>query len=549
MLLPLPPTILLAAAGLALVTGRLLPRHTAMIWGWYFVVALVAAAGSAVMEPLTPVTTDAAIDFHRFWTNDGLANTQQWLSLLVGLVMGVPLCTSQFRKNGNWQVYGFGLFVIAGLMLVARGNDLLSAAMSLEIVTISLVALQRCAKSNPNTSAEDLPSTSTASPVGSGFRDWGHWLVSGSLWLAIVFFLNGVMTTHFDAQRLVLINSYREQGIHSPGGPSKLILLGSGLIVLSLLGRMILPVMEADDGGDDSSCRPRLSWGFHVIAGQLAASMLLSRLCGRVFAGLGQHLVVLISVACLACLFLSIVMAARGFSPGIQSIPRWLISLVLLQNAWICIGLMTTALELSHPEVRWGTFPAQTETLGVLVIVQCASVLALAGIFGSLDYLTRLDREVEFVEDVKGLGHVTPWVAITLAISLASLVGVPWTAGFWSRWWLMLSANNVHIKASSSVFHPNEGIRFLLVAATFATLCVATVVVRLIRELFFETPLSRPKVSGSRVSFIAASAAALLTLLMGTLPDVFLYPLQSIEAPLHSEPQTRPQGLGRNPSV
>lgn len=547
MLLPLPPTILLAAAGLALIAGRLLSRQSAMIWGWCFLIAMLAAAGGAVSDLATPSINPAAVDFQRYWTNDGLAISQQWVLLLFGLVLGLPMCTSVFRQHRNSQVYGFCLFAISGLMLVARSNDLLSAAMSLEILTISLIALQRCFVPVQADGAA-LRDEASSGAEGNGLHSWVPWMLSGSMWLAIALFLNGVMTTHFDAVRLVLVNSSRGEGIHSAGGPSRLILLGAGLMLFSLLGRMTLPLFA--DGFAAGSTRPsQLSWGFVVVAGQLAGSVLLSRLCGRVFASLGQQLVVLLTVACFTFFFLSIVMTARGFSPGIKSIPRWLISLCLLQNGWLGVGLMTVSIELDHPDVRWGQFPEQIETLGVLVIAQLSSVLAFAGIFGSLDYLSRTDRDVEFLEDVKGQAHVTPWIVIAFAISLASVIGTPWTAGFWSHWLLMLSGHNIHIKSSSSVFVPNEGIRIVVVMGTVATLFAISAVVRLIRELFFESPLARPRVTASRISFIAACAVALFTLWIGLMPGVVIHSLNVVEAPLPSEPQSRPHGLGRNPSV
>ena len=542
--LPTPPTILLAAGGLAMVSGRFLSAHSSVVWGWYFVLSLTAAAGGLLFDPVTLPEGAVTVAMDRIWINDPLAVSQQWLVLLFGLFSGLVVSALTFRKNGYWYSYSFLLFALAGLMLVARANDLLALGMAFEIVTIAVVALGRCFDTL-RLATDSKASTEISSRSSSSL----HWLLSVWMWLGIALLSNAVVTTQFDAIRKILIDAFHDQAGRSANhGPSKLILLAAGLIVMSLSGRMGLVPFHLGHGLNRAS-RSILPWGFEVLAGQLAGCMALCRLCGHLFVGLGQPLVVMMTVVTLASFFWSSLMAVRGFLPGVQSIPRWLTSLVLLQSAWLGIGLMVITLELEHPDARWGAFPQQRETLGFVVYSQFAVLLTSAGLFGILGHLARADRGVEFLEDLKGLGQIAPWIAVPFFVSLASAIGSPWTAGFWGRWLVMLSGQNVHLKSTSSIFVPNDGLRFVLLIGMIATIVNASVVIRIFREMFFESPLARSMARGGRVTLTMGLSAACATLLLGIAPTMLLTPLSKIQSPRVLPPEIAPQGSGNNRSA
>jgi len=60
------------------------------------------------------------------------------------------------------------------------------------------------------------------------------------------------------------------------------------------------------------------------------------------------------------------------------------------------------------------------------------------GAFGVISLLSTKDHEAEKLEDYKGLFWKKPWIAIVLTICLLSLAGIPITAGFIAKFYLIL---------------------------------------------------------------------------------------------------------------
>jgi NADH:ubiquinone oxidoreductase subunit 2 (subunit N) len=545
--LPTTPTILLAAGGLAMVAGRFVPARFGFVWGWLFLVTLLSAAFAQIW---IPVSTEAiVVDFerHRVWIHDALAISEQWLVLTFGLCMGILLFDLPLRQERSWSRYAYLLFLVGGLMLVAQSNDLLSLGLSLEIVGLSTGGLRSQLGFSKHDTHSEFSRCDVESPLGDGSLPL-EWVASSLMWFGIALLASLVVSTQFDAIRLVLADaSYRGDAQSTNAAPSLLILLSAGMIMISLIGRMgAVPFHLAFSGcfGNEAT----FAWGSTVLAGQLAGSIALCRLCGRVFAGLGSSLAVLLTVISLSTFFVSVLMSVRGFSREVRSIPRWLFSLFQLQSGWFCIGLIVASLELEHPEARWGGFPQQVEALGFLVIAQVASFLSLVGLIAVVTHRASGTRPVEFVEDLKGMSQFAPIEAVALLVTLASLIGCPWTIGFWGRWLTMLAGNNLHLK-SSSIFVPLAGIRVVILVGIIATLFASHVLIRIFREMFLESPLSRPVAIGGRGSRFVGLIAALSCALLGIAPQLLLAPLKRMESPPQYRPDRPTHGSGKNHSA
>jgi NADH-quinone oxidoreductase subunit N len=60
------------------------------------------------------------------------------------------------------------------------------------------------------------------------------------------------------------------------------------------------------------------------------------------------------------------------------------------------------------------------------------------GAFGVIALLSTREREAEMIEDFRGLFWKRPWIAIVFTISLLSLAGIPVTAGFVAKFYVIL---------------------------------------------------------------------------------------------------------------
>lgn len=92
-----------------------------------------------------------------------------------------------------------------------------------------------------------------------------------------------------------------------------------------------------------------------------------------------------------------------------------------------------------------GSTPAQTPGGVQAVLFYLVAYGAMTiGAFGVLGYLSSPERRVETEDDLTGLSRSHPGLALLMALFLFSLIGIPFTAGFWGKFFLFLGALGVH---------------------------------------------------------------------------------------------------------
>lgn len=68
-----------------------------------------------------------------------------------------------------------------------------------------------------------------------------------------------------------------------------------------------------------------------------------------------------------------------------------------------------------------------------------AYIITTLGAFGVISVLSVCERDADNIKDLKGLFWTNPWIASVLTLALLSLAGLPLTAGFMSKFFLVLS--------------------------------------------------------------------------------------------------------------
>lgn len=81
------------------------------------------------------------------------------------------------------------------------------------------------------------------------------------------------------------------------------------------------------------------------------------------------------------------------------------------------------------------TYAANDAVAGVLFYL-IAYALGNAGVFAVICHLERRGEDVDSLEDLSGLAHTQPRVALVMSICLLSLAGIPGTAGFLGKLWV-----------------------------------------------------------------------------------------------------------------
>jgi NADH-quinone oxidoreductase subunit N len=68
-----------------------------------------------------------------------------------------------------------------------------------------------------------------------------------------------------------------------------------------------------------------------------------------------------------------------------------------------------------------------------------AYIITTLGAFGVISVLSVCEQDADNIEDLKGLFWTNPWIASVLTIALLSLAGIPITAGFISKFYVVLA--------------------------------------------------------------------------------------------------------------
>lgn len=149
-----------------------------------------------------------------------------------------------------------------------------------------------------------------------------------------------------------------------------------------------------------------------------------------------------------------------------------------------------------------------TAAAGLYLAAYAASTLTA---FGALAALSRPGEEPEEIAAWRGLAWRRPWVAAALALALLSLAGIPLTAGFLAKLWVVAAG----LGESLTVL-------VLLLVATSAA--AVYYYLRVVLALF-ETPAAEPPVAPGPLAWSTRAALLVLAaavLALGVAPGAFL---------------------------
>lgn len=159
------------------------------------------------------------------------------------------------------------------------------------------------------------------------------------------------------------------------------------------------------------------------------------------------------------------------------------------------------------------------ETVIFYMIAYSAATLAAFGVIIMLSTGFRRQRDIERLEEYRGLYWSNPILALLLAISLFSLAGIPLTAGFLSKVYVVLAA------AQS-----NRWVLLVILALGSAT--GAFYYLRTCLILFMNVPEGTASLAGGSttpIHKVLLLALAAVTLALGTLPARLLALLHSLD--------------------
>ena len=536
--IPSAPTMLLAVGGMALLLSRWLPTSK-----WYEKVWLTAILGACWLifaddwnrdpQTLQGITPG--------WIADSLAQAGQCLALLTGALYGLGSLGIASPRERTAERFGFLSLQIAGAMLVACANDLISLALSLEIVQFASWGQRqrRRAESWDEPQNRNLGQSGAADEIPL----WLGIVPSCCLWLGIAFCASLTASTQFDDIRRVLADAYGLHGSRATiGTGSKLGLLVIGLMIAGLGSRIGLVPWQV---GLIESSRQLDYWSAGCLQsiGQLTGILALTRLCGSVWVGYRDEVLLLLLVTAGMTSLVVAGLASLDLRNGEGRLRRWTSSVVMLQGAWLTISLIAVTADLASPEQQ--LISVSSSPLGILIFALAASQVAMTGLFLMLSYLARDGRDIEFIDELLGLVRLRPLAAITLVVILASLVSQPPLWGFWANLLLLMAGLNVPAVSGREIPTSHAGLIALLIAVMTASLIMTLVVLRIVRVLLLEQPISRTMPQGKRTALWASYFCAAALVAVGFCPGAVVKVVSRVRFPEFRGTPDVPTGSSR----
>ena len=138
------------------------------------------------------------------------------------------------------------------------------------------------------------------------------------------------------------------------------------------------------------------------------------------------------------------------------------------------------------------------------------------GAFAVIAALQKRAGVTSNLETFAGLGRREPWLGILMTLFLLSLTGIPPTAGFFAKAYVILAA----VQAGQNGF---ASLNVLAVVAVLNAAAAAFYYLRVVVYMFMREPQSeQPALSHGRLLWGGLIAATVLTVLLGVLPGPFL---------------------------
>lgn len=491
-----PEIILIAMATFIFVAGAFRPEPR---W-WpilgvvtYIVTLFVALLGiewqlwAALMERHVVVSGPLNLDF--------LGQLARPLALLLGLLLSQTMLRSAPRGLAS-ESAGTLMLAIAGVMFVARANDLVLLFVGLELISIPTYILLFLGRRDRATGEATV-------------KYFFLSLLSSGLLLYGISFLYGMAGT------TTLVGTSAELGIREAlaslrtvaDGQSNLWSLAPVAIVLIFagLGFKLAAVPFHFYAPDVYQGATPGNAALLAILPKVAGVTALARLLVAMFPGVSLAWQMVVIVALLTMSLGNICALWQ------RHVRRLLAYSSIAHSGYLLIGI-AVALGAGSESLRSAGLAATLFYLAAYAVASLAT-------FATLTYLGESGQRVENVADLAGLGRTDPLAAGILAVSMFSFAGIPVFAGFWGKFALFSSALDVAMTAGSGPLR----VWFLTLAVVGALNAAigAAYYLKIVGVMFFQPATApAPAGKGGTGALAAMVTCGVLVVGVGVLPKL-----------------------------
>ena len=402
----LAPFLIIASAPIILMLVITVSRNYKVIYGFSLFMFLAAFLSLFLVIPNTPHKFDPLLIFDNY--SILLLGTVYCVCIIVTILSYVYLN----QQEGEREEYFIILFVATlGASVLIAANHFITLFLGLETLSISLYVLVAYLKTRDYCIEAGVKFLVIAS-VATAFLLFG---------MSLIYAQTGTM-------------SFKDitSGISS-SGPSPLIIAGFGMMLVGIGFKLALvPFHMWTPDVYQGAPAPVSAFIATVSKGSVLAVTL------RFFfeiSGYQYHsFIIIISVIAILSMFTGNLLALRQ-----TNFKRLLAYSSIAHLGYLLITLLCGT--------EYGVQAA--------VFYLMSYMITTLGAFGVIAILSVYERDAEDIEDLKGLFRRNTWLSIVLSLSLFSLAGIPLTAGFIAKFYLVLAGlkSSLWILAASLILN------------------------------------------------------------------------------------------------
>lgn len=448
---PVLPEILMATGALVLVLFGAFRGERAGYGMSIIALALIAVTFVAVlMLPSERVETMAGS-----FVVDAFAKFMKALTLLAS-AGGIILSLDYMRREGIYRFEYPILIVLAtiGMMMVISANDLIALYLGLELLSLSSYVIAAFDRDNVRSTEAGLKYF-VLGALSSGMLLYGASLVYG--------FTGSVS---FPVIATVL------QGNVGIGAIVGLVFIAAGIAFKISAVPFHMWTPDVYEGS------PTPVTAFFAAAPKMAGMAMATRVFIDAFPGIlvqWQQIIVFISIAS---------MALGSFAAIGQRNLKRLMAYSSIGN----VGYALIGLAAGTPDGVQG------------VIIYMAIYLAMTlGSFAIILAMRRGNVMFESIDDLSGLSRTHPALAFCLAMMMFSLAGIPPLAGFFAKFYVFAAAIQANLVT-------------LAVIGVVTSVIGAYYYLRIVKVMYFDTPVERFERMSPGVSFVVVVSSAVVVL-------------------------------------
>ena len=454
-----PEILVLTSACLILLLGAFISKKLQVYT--YYLTQLVLVLG--IYSVFLTMTGFKDFAFNDLFIRDNLSDLLKvicQITLLFVFLYSKKFLT--YMKILSGEYFCLGLFGLLGIMIMISGNNLITLYLGLELLSLSLYTMIAFVRDS-SIASESAMKYFVLGSLASGVLLYGFSLLYGVTHTLDIGSISAYLMSN-DANQLQLVFAL------------VFILSGLAFKLGAVPFHMWLPDVYE---GSPTSVTLYIS-AIPKIAG---VAILLRVLGGALPSMYSDWHFLLIFLAVLSLTFGNIIAIAQN------NIKRMLAYSAISHTGFILLGVLSGA-ALGYSSAIF------------YVIVYSIMVTA---VFGIILLLSSKDSQIDLLTDFKGLAYNSPWLAFLMLIIMFSMAGIPLTAGFYAKLFVLRALIDA-------------GLVWLAVYAVIFTVIGTYYYLRVVWYMYFEKPeVSIP----IEPSFVVSSAVSINTLLLLIL---FIFP-------------------------